>query len=101
MHIYVDSRREQMAVVCRRFGVRRLEVFGSAAAGGFDPLRSDVDLLVQFDETGADPLDEYFGLKAQLEVVLQRPVDLLVAGTVRNPYVLAGVNASRQLVYAA
>lgn len=89
-----------MAVVCRRFGVRRLEVFGSAA-DGFDPQRSDVDLLVQFDDTGADPLDEYFGLKTQLELVLERPVDLLVAGTVRNPYVLAGINASRQLVYAA
>lgn len=101
MHNHVDSRREQVAVVCRRFGVRRLEVFGSAAADGFDPQRSDVDLLVQFDDTGADPLDEYFGLKTQLEVVLERPVDLLVAGTVRNPYVLAGINASRQLVYAA
>ena len=78
-----------------------LKFLGSAAAGGFNPLRSDVDLLVQFYETGADPLDEYFGLKAQLEVVLQRFIDLLVAGTVRNPYVLGHVNASRQLVYAA
>ena len=49
----------------------------------------------------AGPLDEYFGLKAQLEMVLERPVGLLVAGTVRHPYVLAGINASRQLVYAA
>ncbi len=35
---------------------RRLEVFGSAANESFDPLRSDVDLLVQFDDTHADPL---------------------------------------------
>ena len=70
--------------------------------GGFDPERSDVDLLVQFGNAGAaDPLGEYFGLKSQLEGVLGRPVDLLVEGTVRNPYVLAGINASRHLVCAA
>ncbi len=101
MHSYVRSRCEQLADVCRRLGVRRLEVFGSAATEGFDPLRSDVDLLVQFDDTPADPLDEYFGLKTQLEEVLSRPVDLLISGSVRNPYVLASIEASRKLVYAA
>lgn len=79
----------------------RLEVFGSASTERFDPLRSDVDLLVQFGDTSADPLDEYFGLKRQLENVLSRPVDLLILGSVRNPYVLAGIEASRKLVYAA
>lgn len=101
MHAYLQSRREQLADVCRRLGVRRLEVFGSAATEGFDPLRSDVDLLVQFNDNQADPLDEYFGLKTQLEEVLARPVDLLISGSVRNPYVLAGIEASRMLVYAA
>jgi predicted nucleotidyltransferase len=46
-------------------------------------------------------MGEYFGLKTQLESVLGRPVDLLVDGAVRNPYVLAGIAATRQLVYAA
>ena len=102
MHAHVETRRPAIAEVCRRFGICRLEVFGSASAGGFDPERSDVDLLVQFGNAGAaDPLGEYFGLKSQLEGVLGRPVDLLVDGTVRNPYVLAGINASRHLVYAA
>ena len=101
MHPYVHSRREQLADVCRRLGVRRLEVFGSAATERFEPLRSDVDLLVQFGETSAGPLDEYFGLKTQFEAALSRPVDLLISGAVRNPYVLAGIEASRKLVYAA
>lgn len=64
--------------------------------------RSDVDVLVQFGNSGsADPMAEYFGLKTQLEGVLGRPVDLLVDGAVRNPYVLAGIDATRQLVCAA
>lgn len=102
MHAHVETRRPAIAEVCRRFGVRRLDVFGSATAGGFDPQRSDVDVLVQFGSVGAaDPMGEYFGLKTQLESVLGRPVDLLVDGAVRNPYVLAGIAATRQLVYAA
>ncbi len=102
MHAHVETRRPAIAEVCRRFGVRRLDVFGSATAGGFDPQRSDVDVLVQFGTlAAADPMGEYFGLKTQLESVLGRPVDLLVDGAVRNPYVLAGIAATRQLVYAA
>jgi uncharacterized protein len=101
MHSHVASRREQLSAVCRRFGVRRMEVFGSATTGLFDPRNSDVDLLVQFESTGANPLDEYFGLKAQLEAVLARPVDLLIEGSVRNPYIQAGIDSSRELVYAA
>jgi uncharacterized protein len=43
----IENRRAEIAELCRRFRVRRLDVFGSAARGGdFDPARSDVDLLV-------------------------------------------------------
>ena len=45
----IHARREEVAELCRRFHVRRLEVFGSAARGDFDPERSDVDFLVEFD----------------------------------------------------
>jgi len=37
-----------IAEVCRRFGVERLDVFGSAAQGRFDPQRSDFDFIVRF-----------------------------------------------------
>jgi hypothetical protein len=34
----IDNKRDALEAVCRRFGVTRLEVFGSAARGaGFDP----------------------------------------------------------------
>jgi uncharacterized protein len=102
MHAHVETRRPALIEVCRRFGVRKLEVFGSASGTDFDPQRSDVDVLVRFsDVSSVDPMGEYFGLKVQLEGVLGRPVDLLVDGAVRNPYVLAGINATRQLIYAA
>jgi predicted nucleotidyltransferase len=49
MHAAVAEKQESLAALCRRFGVARLEVFGSAARGvDFDVSESDVDFLVEF-----------------------------------------------------
>ena len=46
----IAERRSEIADISRRFGVRRLAVFGSATRGqDFDPERSDVDFLVAFE----------------------------------------------------
>lgn len=94
---------------CERFGVRRLEVFGSAVDGRFDPARSDIDLLVEFASEGtaglaadqADLFSRYFGLSEALQQELARPVDLVMVSAIRNPYFLESVNRSRQTIYAS
>lgn len=49
MHQLIACKKEEIAAICRRYGVERLEVFGSAArATDFDPDRSDADFLVVF-----------------------------------------------------
>ena len=98
----IESRRDEIERACARFGVRSLELFGSAASGAFDAARSDFDFLVEFGSAaGVKPLDQYFGLKDALEAVLGRPVDLVEAGASSNPYFLESVNKSRRLLYAA
>jgi len=99
----IDTRKADIARLCRRFHVRRLEVFGSAARGGdFDPRRSDVDFLVEFDaHPDADSFGTYFGLKEALEALLGRPVDLVMPGAVDNPYLKAAIERSRESVYGA
>ena len=88
--------------LCRRFGAIRLEVFGSAATGDFDPQRSDLDFVVEFERVRSpDIFERYFGLKTALEAVLGCPVDLVMAGAMRNPYFIESVNRSRRLIYAA
>lgn len=89
--------------LCREFGVARLELFGSAARGDFDPERSDVDFLVEYaPETDLGPwLKRFFELRERLEALLGRPVDLVMAGALRKPWVIEWVNEDRQLVYAA
>lgn len=74
----IATHREELAELCRRFHVRRLDVFGSAARGDFDPARSDLDFLVEFEslQPGAY-VDAFFGLKEELEELFARPVDLL------------------------
>ena len=49
----LDAHLAEIPDLCRRFGVARLELFGSAASGAFDPQRSDLDFLVEFDADGS------------------------------------------------
>ena len=101
MSTVLDAHLAEVQILCRRYGVRRLEVFGSATTGVFDAQRSDLDLLVEFDDDPAHLFDRYFGLKESLEALYGRRVDLVTAGSLRNPYFIAAVNETRQLVYAA
>ena len=74
----IEQHRTEIAALCRRFGVRRLDVFGSAARGAdFDPARSDVDLLVEFEPAAGHDFAAFADLKEALENVLGRSVDLV------------------------
>ena len=85
MHVAVSTKRDTLADLCRRFHVRRLEVFGSAAHGeDFDAHRSDADLLVEF-EPGAEPdFTRFLDLRDTLEQAVGRPVDLVERRTVEQ-----------------
>ena len=94
--------RDEVVELCRRFAVRRLDVFGSASSGEFDPARSDIDFLVEFElPEGTRRFDAFFGLKEALEGLLGRPVDLVDPSALDNPYVAAVVENTRQELYAA
>ncbi len=103
MHALIEQHREDIAKLCRRFGVRRLEVFGSAARGSdFDPATSDADFLVSFqnDSTRAC-FSRFFDLTEALERLLGRPVDLVSPDALTNPYVVASVDRAREVIYGA
>jgi uncharacterized protein len=98
----IKDRRGAIEDLCQRFRVRRLELFGSAAAGGFDARRSNLDFLVEFDELRANEYaDAYFGLLEKLQKLFQREVDLVVARSLKNPYLIESIQRSRALLYAA
>jgi uncharacterized protein len=97
----IDQYREEVIALCRRARVRRLDAFGSATRSDFDPARSDVDFLVEFEDLPpAQYASAYFALKDGLESLLGRPVDLVTPSGLENPYFRERVLSERQLVYA-
>jgi hypothetical protein len=98
----ITQKRREIANLCRRYRVRRLEVFGSAVGDRFDAERSDVDFLVEFEPLAeGEHADAYFGLLESLEALLSRPVDLVMIRAIRNPYFLEAIEPTRTLLYAA
>ncbi len=94
--------RADIEALCRDLHVRKLEIFGSALRDDFDSASSDVDFLVEFDSTaGINTFEAYFDLRQALGDLLGRPVDLVMPGAIRNAFVRASVDASRELLYAA
>ena len=88
--------------LCSRYKVRRLELFGSAAVGRDRPGESDLDFLVEFDPLPSGRYaDTYFGLLEDLQQLFGRPVDLVVASSIRNPYFRDSVERTKTLVYGS
>jgi predicted nucleotidyltransferase len=103
MHAEIADKRDALIALCKRYDVARLEVFGSAARGtDFDPAVSDADFLVEFKAGSTlPPLEQFFGLANAMEDLLGRPVDLVEHSAVKNPFVRAGINRSREVLYGA
>ena len=102
MHESIASRRSDIAALCRRLGIRRLDLIGSATGDDFDESRSDSDFVVEFEGgTGFDYFDAYFSLREGLEALLGRPVDIVTRAGIRNPYFLRRVQDTEERVYAS
>jgi uncharacterized protein len=98
VHRSVTEALPEIAALCARLGVRRLDLFGSAVRDDTEP--HDIDVLV---ELGAveNRFDTYFELKSALEILLGRDVDLVMADALTNPFVRAAILDERQSIYAA
>ena len=76
-------------------------MFGSANTSRFDARRSDADFLVEFDRSTDRRLaDQFFGLKEELERLLERKVDLLTEASLQNPYLARSINQNRRRLFA-
>jgi|SRR5687767_2697050 predicted nucleotidyltransferase len=91
---------QDVAALCRRHRVARLDVFGSAARQSHGA--ADLDLLVEFEDLPAEAYaDAYFGLLDDLEALFRRPIDLVMASAIRNPFVRETIERSRVPLHAA
>jgi len=103
MNPLIKAKENELAALCRKYRVQRLELFGSAASQAFDPLKSDLDFLVVFERPDESApghyADRYFGLLESLEALFSRPVDLVELAAVRNPYFLQSIQSSRSVLW--
>jgi predicted nucleotidyltransferase len=96
----IENKKESLINLCRQFGVKRLDVFGSAASGHFDPQKSDIDFLVEFETASpAEHAARYFGLLAALQDSFSFNIDLVEIKAVKNPYFRNSLELSRVAVY--
>jgi uncharacterized protein len=98
----IENHRAQIEALCRKYDVKRLELFGSAARGDFKPASSDADFFVEFlDYEKPTIADQWFGLLEDLEKLLGVKIDLVSPRTAKNPYFLEVANRHRITLYAA
>lgn len=95
----VAQKRDAIADLARNYGVHALDIFGSAATGVFDEETSDIDFIVDFADMSPGIANRYLDFAEALERLLGRPVDLMFAGPITNPYLRQSVQSSRERVF--
>jgi predicted nucleotidyltransferase len=98
----LENKRDAIDALCRRYGVVRLFAFGSVLREDFRAGESDVDLLVEFGPM--DPfalVDTYFAMLNALRGLLGTRVDLVMSDAIKNRYVAAEVERTKEVLYAA
>ena len=98
----VEEKADDLKRLCIRYGVERLDLFGSASTDRYDSVVNDLDFLVEFKpEALSFYADAYFGLLESLEQLFEKPVDLVVGSAIKNPYFLQSVEKTRTPIYAS
>lgn len=99
---HLESKHDDIARLCRKHGVHRLALFGSALHVDFDPERSDLDFLVRFQEMSpTNYAESYFGLMEDLQELLGRPIDLVTEPSLANPWLRREVERHQSVLYGA
>jgi predicted nucleotidyltransferase len=86
--------------LCQRHKVRYLYAFGSSVTDRFDYDKSDIDLLVEIDDS--DPIgrgEKLISLWDTFESFFNRKVDLLTDSSIHNPYLRKSIDSTKVLIY--
>ena len=101
MNQIIELNKDSIYKLCQENSVEKLYAFGSVLNDDFSD-KSDIDFIVKFSDNV--PLlmyaDNYFALLFSFEKLFRRDIDLITQKSLRNPYFIAEINATKQLVYA-
>ena len=95
----VDAR--ALAAICRKYGVKKLSLFGSAARNELRP-DSDVDLMVEFKHSSKTNSFDMVDMQEKLSPLFgNRPVQLASPEILRNPFRRKTILPDLRLLYEA
>lgn len=86
--------------LCQKHKVKYLYGFGSSITDKFNKKTSDIDLLVEIDES--DPIergDKLISLWDNFESFFNRKVDMLTESSIKNPYLRRSIDSTKILIY--
>lgn len=96
----IENKRKEFYYLCREHKVKYMYAFGSAINNKFNHSTSDIDLIVELDES--DPVErgeKLMSLWDKLEIFFNRRVDLLTESSIHNPYLKKNIESNKILVY--
>lgn len=100
MKAHISFSKEEIGAFCRRHGIRRLAIFGSALREDFRP-DSDVDVLVEFEPDRIPTLFDLVGMEQELSALFRvRKVDMRTPGDLSR-YFRNQVIQEAEVYYAA
>lgn len=92
---------EAIQDLCRTHGIRKLDLFGSAATGAFNPETSDLDFIVDLGEYTPGTDFRYIDLITDLESILGYAVQMVTEPSIKNDYFRQAVDRQRVNLYEA
>lgn len=94
----IEDRLADLRRLCAEHNIRRLHLFGSAAAGDFTD-QSDLDFLVEFKPEAYQSTWFYIDVLLELQKMFDRKIDLLDTEALDNPFLTKSVNETKVLLY--
>ena len=95
----IDAR--ALARICRKYGVKKMSLFGSAARGELRP-DSDVDLMVEFKPSSTTTSLDLIDLQDELSALFgNRKVEITSPGILNNPYRRRTIERDLRTLYEA
>jgi uncharacterized protein len=96
LHKNVDA----FKTLCLEHDLKYMYAFGSATNDTFDEQSSDIDLVVELNES--DPVErgeKLLSLWDKLELIFNRKVDLITETSIHNPYLKQNIERHKILIY--
>jgi predicted nucleotidyltransferase len=102
MNPLISEKLPELSSLCAQRRVRKLALFGSAAAGDFTTDSSDLDFIVEFEPM--EPVlyaENYFKLLEALEHLFGAKIDLVEYAPIKNPYFKKEIDETQIILYEA